>query len=109
MSGEDLTGTKNVTWVSHDKEDVAVTLLHPSNDVRAKLAGHFLPTKNILSDKNAPSRDLTLTTLGFPLTIGVQGHFSPISRNSKPASGLLTISRFDTHAPATFFLLDNPS
>jgi hypothetical protein len=109
MSSEDLTGTKSVTWVSHGKEDVAVTVLHPSKDVMPKLMGRFIPKNLISSDVTAPSRDRPLTTLGFPLALGVTEHFSPISRESKPASGLITLPRFDTKKPATFFLLSDPS
>jgi len=105
MSSEELTGTKNVVWISHEKEDVAVTILHPSNNVRSKLAGRSMLTNLISSDVNAPSRDRPLTTLGFPLTLGANGHFSPVSRESKPSSGLITLPRFDTHTPATFSCL----
>jgi hypothetical protein len=109
MSSEELTGVKNITWVTHEKEDVAVVILHPNKENAAKLAGHFIPKSQISSDNTAPSRDRPLTTLGFPLMLGAIEHFSPISRESKPASGLITLARFDTQKPATFFLLGDPS
>lgn len=109
MSSEDLTGTKNVTWVSHKTEDVAVALLHPSKDVMSKLLGHFMQESFISSGVTAPSRDRPLTALGFPLMLGAVEHFSPISRESKPSSGLITLPRFDTKKPAIFFLLSDPS
>jgi hypothetical protein len=68
-----------------------------------------MPKNLISSEANAPSRDRPLTTLGFPLMLGVAEHFSPISRESKPSSGLITLPRFDTHTPATFFLLADSS
>jgi hypothetical protein len=109
VSSEELTGTKDVVWVSHDKEDVAVTLIHPKQNVLAKLGGHFLARTMLSSENTAPSRERPLTTLGFPLALGVQEHFSPITRDSSPASGLITLPRFDTHTPATFYLLENAS
>jgi hypothetical protein len=109
MSSEDLAGTKSVSWITHGTEDVAVTILHPNKDTVAKLAGHFMPKNLISSDSSAPSRDRPLTTLGFPLALGSVGHFSPITRESKPSSGLITLPRFDTKKPATFFLLSDPS
>lgn len=109
MSSEELAGTKSVSWVTHGTEDVAVTILHPNKDTVAKLPGHFMPKNLISSDSSAPSRDRPLTTLGFPLALGAAGHFSPITRESKPSSGLITLPRFDTHMPATFFLLSDPS
>lgn len=109
MSMEDLIGRKEIRWVFHDKEDVAVAILHPTQTIVSRLSGHFIPLSLLSSDTNAPSRERILTTLGFPLGIGVQEHFSPISRESKPASGLLSLIRPDTHTPAIFFLLDNAS
>jgi hypothetical protein len=90
-------------------EDVAVTLIHPKQNVLAKLGGHFLARTMLSSENTAPSRERPLTTLGFPLALGVQEHFSPITRDSSPASGLITLPRFDTHTPATFYLLENAS
>jgi hypothetical protein len=84
-------------------------VLHPIQSVVPRLQEHFMPIAILSPDKNAPDRDRTLTTLGFPLGIGTQEHFSPISRESKPASGLLTLARPDTHNAAVFFLLDNAS
>jgi hypothetical protein len=109
VSSEELTGTKIVAWISHGKEDVSVTLIHPAPNVLSKATGPFFPRTLLSSDNTAPSRERTLTTLGFPLTLGIQEHFSPISRDSLPASGLITVPRFDTHAPATFFFLQDPS
>lgn len=109
VSSEELTGTKNVIWVSHGKEDVAVTILRPAEKIVSNMTGRFMQRALISSDRDAPSRERPLTTLGFPLGLGVQEHFSPISRDSLPVSGLLTLPRFDTHTPANFYLLDNPS
>lgn len=101
--------TDALKWVSHDKADVAVLPLHPGSDVMPHLKEHFLPKDMISTKLEAPSRERPLTTIGFPLGLGVKERFSPISRESKPASGLLTIPRFDTKQPAIFYLLDNPS
>jgi hypothetical protein len=109
VSSEELIGASDVVWVSHGREDVAVTAMHPKENVLAKLAGRFLLKATVSADSAAPSRERPLTTFGFPLALGVQEHFSPITRDSLPASGLITFPRFDTHAPATFYLLDNPS
>ena len=89
VSSEDLTGAKNVTWISNGKEDVAVAWLHPSGIASAMLNGRFLGSASISSDSTAPSRDRTLTTLGFPLALGVYEHFSPITRSRSPPVGSL--------------------
>jgi hypothetical protein len=105
-----LSGTTcELEWVQHDKADVAVLLLHPGSEIMPNLKEHFLAKEMLSAKLEAPSRERPLTTIGFPLGLGVQERFSPISRESKPASGLLTIPRFDTKQPSTFYLLDNPS
>ena len=109
MPLEDLVGQQNVRWVFHDREDVAVVILHPAAKIVSSLQGHFMRMSMLVPDESAPSRDRPLTTLGFPLGIGTQERFSPISRDSKPASGLLTLLRPDKHTAAVYFLLDNPS
>jgi hypothetical protein len=43
------------------------------------------------------------------LALGVTGSFSPISRETKPASGFLVLPRFDTKLPETFLLTQEPS
>jgi Trypsin-like peptidase domain len=109
LTSEELTGTKNVSWVTQGKEDVAVTWLHPDERTYSKLQGRFIGSKNLPSDGDAPSRKRPLVVLGFPWGLGVHEHFSPISKESKAASGLISFPRFDTHELATFFLLDSPS
>jgi hypothetical protein len=109
MSSEEITGAKNVNWVTHGREDVAVAVLHPDVKISMTLKGRFMPGQQVSLDSKAPSRERPLTALGFPLAIVSAEYFSPISRDSKPASGLVTLKRSDTGTMATFFLLDNPS
>jgi hypothetical protein len=101
--------TGQLRWVYHDTADVAVLTLHPPADVDSLLTEHFLAKEIVFGKLEAPLRNRPLTTIGFPLGLGVEGRFSPISRESKPASGLLNIPRFDTKQQSTFYLLDNPS
>jgi len=68
-----------------------------------------LPLDMLDATANAPLRAITITVLGFPLALGVQGSFSPISRETKAASGLLEIPRADTKKPASFFITQDPS
>lgn len=105
MSGS----SSELKWFYHDKADVAVLPLLPGSDVMPHLKEHFLPKEMVSAKLEAPSREQPLTTIGFPLGLGVKERFSPISRESKTASGLLTIPRFDTKQPAIFYLLDSPS
>ena len=100
----------NLNWTIHAQADVAVLPITTTNLlVRKTLAKHFLRIDVFVSDHSSPDRDLDLTILGFPLNLGVEGNFSPISRTSRAASGLLSLPRADTKTKATFFLLQDPS
>lgn len=57
----------------------------------------------------APPRYTEVISFGFPLRLGIQKHFSPISTSSRVASGLIDLLRFDNKGISTFFLLDAPS
>lgn len=109
----DLAGpSKRLDWRMSPDSDVAALRLNPSEEVlNTHLQGRFLPKSMISQDTQAPSRDLLITVLGFPLALGATGHFSPISRETKAASGLLTI---DFPPPlnlknVTVFITQDPS
>lgn len=104
-----LPNIKQRGWTHHAQSDIAAIELQIPNDLKLQFAEHFLPVSLINKELTAPDRDRTVVTVGFPLGLGADGRFSPISRESKPASGLLTISRFDKNTKQDFFLLDSPS
>lgn len=125
LAGEDdksqTFGMKDLTssecepgWVIHPVADVAVLRLNPNEKIRAVLAGRGFPTSIFVPKLEAPPRDRPLTVFGFPLGLGAflvgpDRKVSPISVQSKAASGLLTLARFDTKQPTEFFILDSPS
>lgn len=101
-------------WLLHPIADVAVLPLRPAAELEALLANRALPQSVFISKLEAPSRDRPLTVIGFPLGFGVLftgpgGKISPITKEAKAASGLLTLPRADTKKPAEFFVLDSPS
>lgn len=95
----------------HREADVAVLPLLPDKDdeIQHHLQQHFLPVSALLPERKAPERNSLLTVLGFPLGLGVEREFSPIRRETKAASGLLTLPRADVDTPATFFVIQDPS
>ncbi len=104
-----VSNSQAVKWV-HAKADVAVLRINPSPDfAKTHLAGHFMPSSWLEKAKEAPLRAITLTVLGFPLQLGISQYFSPISRETKTASGLLELPRFDTKVMSTFFVTQDPS
>jgi hypothetical protein len=98
-------------WIHHDEADVAVLELSPSPVIKNKhLQKRFLPMEIISSAREAPSRNLPLTVLGFPLGIGSSGKkFSPLTKQTHCASNLVKLKRADTPNQTIFFLLEDPS
>ena len=99
----------NLDWAFSEKADVAVLRLNPSNKVQPHLGEHFLEMQMLEDKLESVSRDEPILTIGFPLGLGIQEYFSPISKESKASSGLIVLDRFDNQKKATFILLDSPS
>lgn len=105
-----LISTGKTDWVKNDNADVAVLPLQLGADTQNLLQRHFCPMAALEQTLQAPSRDQPLTALGFPLRLGVGEFFSPISRQTKAASGLFTIPDPELAGrSATFYALDEPS
>lgn len=99
-----------INWKDHPHADLSVLKLNPKKTVEnAYLKGRFIPYDMIDTSKNALSRNTQLTIIGFPLGLGADGYFSPLTYRTFPSSGLITLNRFDTKTPQTFIILENPS
>jgi hypothetical protein len=92
------------SWFYHTNADVAVIPLTPS----PALSGHFFPLGAFADKPVAPSRDMQLTAVGFPLGLGTDGKFSPNSRISVASSGLMTLKTPATPSGGLYFLLQDP-
>lgn len=106
---DQLTDETSIPWQSHDEADISIVRIQPNEAILPKLIGRFLPATIFYTEKESPSRDVQLTSVGFPLGLGVEGYFSPLTFTSRASSGLLTLRRADTNQPCTFFILENPS
>ena len=106
-----LTGSQDVPcWKNHSEADISIMALSPDKKTFANhLRGRFMPFELFPSATEPPSRDLVLTSVGFPLGFGISGYFSPLTFESKASSALLTMDRFDTKTACTFFILQDPS
>jgi hypothetical protein len=107
----DVSGfASNEGWLISPVADVAIHRLKPTQTFAdAHLRGRFLPLETFVADETYPSRDTPLEVIGFPLGLGVSNRFSPLSQQSKAASGAITLLRFDTKTPQDFFILEAPS
>ena len=103
-----LGGGVTPNWMFSQEADVAVLRLFPSPETFEILQHHCLPFEILDPNEKVPSREKTLTVLGFPLKLGVTGHFSPISLDSRVSSGLADLARDDSEEISTFFLIDKP-
>ena len=104
----DLTGEAGpLKWHRSPDADLAILILQPRPAIGSYLQGHFAPISLLTYEEIAPPRDAVLTVLGFPLALGVRESFSPISRETKAASGLLTIPQ--TGRTTRYFLTQDPS
>jgi len=105
-----LVENQQLKWAVHPEADIAVFEIFPQNNtLMSLLQGRFLPIDFFFNNKSAPSRNIHLTSIGFPLGLGVHGHFSPLMFESRASSGLLSLPRADTQSLQTFFALENPS
>ena len=104
-----VSGNDQLNWIVHPTADLAALQLDPNAEVISTLRIHFLSAEVLESKRKAPNRLQPVTIVGFPLGLGTEGNFSPISQQSKTVSGLLTLPRLDIQQSQVFFLLDNPS
>jgi hypothetical protein len=100
---------KQSAWEFSQQHDVAVLRLSPTGDQKAFPLARSLLAEFLIARPLPPSRDVTLTVMGYPLGIGTAGFVSPIAIETKAASGFVTLLRADTKQPATFILLQSPS
>ena len=107
----DLLLNNTVKWKANKNADVSVLELHPKKWIfdEGYLNNRFLPSSIFYDSLKSISREVILTTFGFPLGLGISGFFSPLTYRTFASSGLITMSRFDNKKLATFILLENPS
>ena len=99
----------SIPWQHHKEADIAVAEINPQQTTLKKLTKRFLPIEIFSKEHVPPSRDLQLTSLGFPLGLGINGYFSPLTFLSRASSDFITLPRFDTETPCAFFILEDPS
>jgi hypothetical protein len=97
-------------WKSHKEADIALIELNHDHMTLLALEKRFLIPSHMYLDKKSLPNQTKITIIGFPLALGTQdSFFSPLTRETKIASGFLKIKRGDTKQPATFFILQDPS
>jgi S1-C subfamily serine protease len=99
-----ITAQSGLRWFHHTNADISVYPLpaYTPEGSRA-MERRGAPVEWLEPATNLPSRDVYVTALGFPLGLGAEGEFVPLSRESKVSSGMLN------DAKGLFFLLQDPS
>jgi S1-C subfamily serine protease len=114
MPGSDGRGIveklEGVSWNISPSADCAYTVIAKGNrEESRRLLLRSLPAGIMTARSLPPSRDIPLVAMGYPLGLGAKGRVSPLSFETKAASGFITLERFDNRKAATFILLQSPS
>jgi hypothetical protein len=95
-----------LSWTEHPNADVSAIQLDRSS-IPSEIFKISLPFGFIFHELKAPFREREVTVFGYPMSLGIGRKISPITKTSKPSSGLIDIS-YGKNPPATFYLLDDP-
>lgn len=97
----------NLIWKEHPVADMAVLEIDVSSN--PWITTRSFPYTQCDISLSSLNRDVELTTVGFPLSLGIKDKFAPLTFRSHAASDILKIFRFDTKTPTDAFFLENPS
>jgi S1-C subfamily serine protease len=104
----DLLG--GASFTNHATADLAKVKINVTATNAPHLIGRCFPYDQIDLTTNPVSKDIELTTIGFPLGLGVVGaKFSPLTYRSYVASPVITLLRSDNQIPSDFIILELPS
>ena len=96
-------------WLHHPTADMSILPVETTPDIHELLKNRWFPYDHFHLDETPPSRDTELTTVGFPLGLGTERFFSPLTFRSFASSAMTTLKRFDNGKHCDFFLLEDPS
>jgi S1-C subfamily serine protease len=98
------------SFIDHPTADLAKAKINVTAINTPFLSGRCFPYEQIDITNNPISKDIELTTIGFPLGLGAVGaKFSPLTYRTYVASPVITLPRFDNHVPSDFIILELPS
>lgn len=103
-----LLGGANFTY--HSQADFAKAKIIVNAANSGFLQGRCFPYNQIDTSNDPISKDVELTTIGFPLGLGAVGaKFSPLSYRTYAAAPSITLPRFDNQVQCDFIILELPS
>ncbi len=97
-------------FVNHPTADLAKAKINVSATNQAHLQNRCFPFSQIAVSPITLSKDLELTSIGFPLGLGATGNtFSPLTFRTFVSAPSITLPRFDNNALCEFIILELPS
>lgn len=96
-------------WKHHKEADISVLPIIFADINKDYVYNRFLPYSHFNLEHRVVSRDIELTSIGFPNGLGTEEDFLPFTFRSYAASGFVRIPRADTNTMSEFFFLENPS
>jgi S1-C subfamily serine protease len=98
------------SFTVHGQADLAKAKIVITAANSSFLQGRCFPYNQIDTSSNPVSKDVELTTIGFPLGLGAVGaKFSPLSYRTYAAAPSITLPRFDNKVQCDFIILELPS
>lgn len=98
------------SFINHASADIAKAKINITQTNIQYINERCFPYEQIDISNNPISKDLELTTIGFPLGLGAIGaKFSPLTYRTFVASPVITLPRFDNQVPSDFIILELPS
>jgi S1-C subfamily serine protease len=94
----------------HNQADLAKVKIFITKENVAYMEKRCFPYTQIDLSEKPVSKDVELTTIGFPLGLGAMGpKFSPLTYRTHVAAPSITLPRFDNKTPSDFIILELPS
>ncbi len=104
----DLLG--GATFEIHAQADLAKSQIHPTATNTAHLTGRCFPYAQIDISDNLISKDVELTTIGFPKGLGSAGaKFTPLTFRTFVSGQAISLPRFDNQVVCDFIILETPA
>ncbi len=104
----DLLG--GASFIPHKSADLAKAEIQITNKNQSLLQNRCFPFEQVEINQISISKDLLLTSVGFPLGLGATGNkFSPLTFRTYVSAPLVTLPRFDNGIPCDFIILELPS
>ncbi len=98
------------SFVNHPSADLAKAEIKLTATNTTYIQGRCFPFNQIETNSTTLSKDLELTSVGFPLGLGATGRtFSPLTFRTYVSAPSITLPRFDNKIPCEFIILELPS